>query len=81
MNSDGERKTTYIYQRVKYADAHYNLALAWERLDERRKALRHWDIYLKLDPSGPWASHAREQAKKILNREKLAIVWRGPKAH
>ncbi|MGB7189082.1 MAG: tetratricopeptide repeat protein [Acidobacteriaceae bacterium] len=60
----------------KYADAHYNLALAWERLDQRRRALRHWELYLKLDPAGPWANHARDQAKKILNREKLAIVWR-----
>jgi len=63
----------------KYADAHYNLALAWERLNERRRALRHWEIYLKLDPAGPWANHARDQAKKILDREKLAIVWRRAK--
>jgi tetratricopeptide (TPR) repeat protein len=60
----------------KYADAHYNLALAWERLNERRKSLRHWEIYLKLDPAGPWANHARAQAKKILEREKLSVVWR-----
>lgn len=60
----------------KYADAHYNLALAWERLNERRKALRHWEVYLKLDPVGPWANHARSQAKKILDRERLSIVWR-----
>jgi tetratricopeptide (TPR) repeat protein len=63
----------------KYADAHYNLALAWERLNERRRALRHWEIYLKLDPAGAWATHARGQAKKILDREKLFIVWRGTK--
>lgn len=61
----------------KYADAHYNLALAWERMNEPRKALKHWQIYLKLDPAGPWANHARGQAKKILGREKLAVVWRG----
>lgn len=60
----------------KYADAHYNLALAWERLNERRRALRHWQVYLKLDPAGPWANHARNQAKKIIEREKLSIVWR-----
>jgi tetratricopeptide (TPR) repeat protein len=60
----------------RYADAHYNLALAWERLNERRKALKHWEIYLKLDPAGPWANHARGQARKILDREKLAVVWR-----
>lgn len=60
----------------KYADAHYNLALALERLNERRRALRHWEIYLKLDPAGPWANHARGQARKILEGEKLTIVWR-----
>ncbi len=69
------------YQRAlalvpQYADAHYNLALAYERMKEPRKALRHWTIYMRLDPSGPWASHARGQAKKILGSERLAIVTR-----
>jgi hypothetical protein len=36
--------------------------------------LKHWEIYLKLDPAGPWANHARGQAKKILDREKLTII-------
>lgn len=62
----------------KYADAHYNLALAYERTGERRRALRHWTLYLKLDPVGPWATHARTQARKILSREKLTIVHRSP---
>jgi tetratricopeptide (TPR) repeat protein len=59
-----------------YADAHYNLALAYERTGQRRKALRHWSAYIKLDPIGPWATHARSQRSKILDREKLAIVHR-----
>ena len=71
-----EAYTTAIRLMPRYADAHYNLALAWERLNERRRALKHWQIYLKLDPTGPWASHAREQARKILEREKLTIVYR-----
>jgi len=62
-----------------YADAHYNLALAWERSNERRRALRHWIAYVKLDPVGPWSNHARLQIRKILDREELAIVWRRPK--
>ncbi len=62
----------------KYADAHYNLALAYERIGERRRALRHWTVYLKLDPVGPWANHARTQSRKILSREKLTIVHRSP---
>lgn len=59
-----------------YADAHYNLALAYERTGQRRKALRHWTAYIKLDPVGPWATHARGQRSKILDREKLSIVHR-----
>ncbi|GGH06842.1 tetratricopeptide repeat protein [Silvibacterium dinghuense] len=60
----------------KYADAHYNLALAYERRSERRRALRHWVAYVKLDPVGPWSNHARSRVKMILEREKLTIVWR-----
>lgn len=60
----------------QYADAHYNLALAYERRSEPRRALRHWTMYARLDPAGPWASHARGQAKKILGGERLAIVTR-----
>ena len=61
----------------RYADAHYNLALAYERQGQRRRALRHWMHYVRLDPAGPWSTHARSQARKILKSEKLAIVSRG----
>ncbi len=60
-----------------YADAHYNLALAFERKSERRRALKHWMTYVRLDPVGPWSTHAKGQAKKILAMEKLTIVCRG----
>ena len=61
----------------QYADAHYNLALAFERQGERRRALRHWMAYTRLDPIGPWAAHAKGQARKILAMERLSIVSRG----
>ncbi len=74
-------EATLAYQRAvslvpQYADAHYNLALAYERQSERRRALRHWLAYAKLDPVGPWSTHARQQARKILKLEKLSIVSR-----
>ena len=59
-----------------YADAHYNLALALERQGQRRRALRHWLIYTRLDPVGPWSAHARKQAQRTLKAEKLSIVSR-----
>lgn len=68
-----------IHLAATYADAHYNLALAYERSNERRRALRHWLAYARLDPVGPWANHARLQAKKILEREELKVVWRSAK--
>ncbi len=59
-----------------YADAHYNLALAYERKGERRRALRHWLTYVRLDPTGPWANHAKGQVRKTLSGERLTIVSR-----
>ena len=60
----------------RYADAHYNLALAYERKNQHRPALRHWQAYLRLDNRGPWADHARSQIRKLLSREKLSIAAR-----
>ncbi len=60
----------------KYADAHYNLALAYERTGEQRKALPHWMTYARLDPMGPWSSHARGQARRLIEAEHLQIVSR-----
>ena len=60
----------------RYADAHYNLALAYERKGQLRPALRHWEAYARLDKSGPWAEHARGRIRRLLEREKLTIAWR-----
>ena len=59
-----------------YADAHYNLALAYEKLREPRKALKHWQAYIKLDTSGPWSVHARSEIKRILQADGLRIVYK-----
>ncbi len=59
-----------------YADAHYNLALAFEKARQPRKALRHWQAYARLDTTGPWAIHARNQIKKILTADGLKVVAR-----
>lgn len=59
-----------------YADAHYNLALAYEKMKQPRRALRHWRLYTKLDTLGPWAVHARNQIQRILEGDKLRIVFR-----
>jgi len=57
-----------------YADAHYNLALAFEKIREPRKALKHWQAYVKLDTTGPWSVHARSQIQRILQADGLRLV-------
>jgi len=62
-----------------YADAHYNLALAYEKLKYPRKALVHWRAYVRLDTSGPWSIHAKNQIRKTLADEGLKVVYRRKK--
>ncbi|MGO9650246.1 MAG: tetratricopeptide repeat protein [Terriglobales bacterium] len=57
-----------------YGDAHYNVALAYEKIKQPRKALQHWRAYVKLDTVGPWAVHARNQIKRILQADGLKLV-------
>jgi tetratricopeptide (TPR) repeat protein len=59
-----------------YADAHYNLALAYEKMKQPRRALPHWRSYIKLDTASPWAIHARNQIQRILQSEGLKVVYR-----
>jgi tetratricopeptide (TPR) repeat protein len=60
-----------------YGDAHYNLALAYEKIKQPRKALKHWRAYVRLDSTGPWSVHARNQIRRILTGDSLRIVYRG----
>lgn len=57
-----------------YADAHYNIALAYERTRDSRKALMHWQAYVKLDTAGPWAIHAKNQIRRILDNDRLKLI-------
>jgi DNA-binding transcriptional MerR regulator len=47
-----------------FADAHFNLAMALEELGRFDAARTHWDSYLRLDPSGPWAEVARRHLRR-----------------
>jgi tetratricopeptide (TPR) repeat protein len=78
LNEAVEAYRTAIVISPSYADAHYNLALAYERLRRSRKALPHWRAYVKMDPVGAWSNYARGQIQKIVEAEKLQIVWRRP---
>ena len=78
LNEAVEAYRSAIAIAANYADAHYNLALAYERLRKPRKALAHWRAYVRMDPVGAWSNYARGQMQKILDNEKLRIVWRRP---
>ncbi len=67
--------STAIQLAPTYADAHYNLALAYERQRQPRRALEHWKTYVRLDRTGPWSVHARKQIARILEGDKLKMVF------
>ena len=46
-----------------FADAHFNLALALEELGQKERARPHWETYLRLEPSGPWAEVAQRHLR------------------
>ena len=70
---------TAIQLAPTYADAHYNLAIAHERQRQPRQALVHWKTYARLDRMGPWSVHARNQIARILEGDKLKMVFRRQK--
>jgi tetratricopeptide (TPR) repeat protein len=70
---------TAIQLAPTYADAHYNLALAYEHQKQPRQALAHWRAYTKLDRGGPWSVHARNRIARILEADKLKMVFRQQK--
>ena len=45
------------------ADAHLNLALAYERRREKELARKHLSLYLHYEPQGPWAEFARSRMR------------------
>jgi len=48
-----------------YADAHYNAALLYQGHGDSLKAVKHWRLYLKIDPSGYWAAIARRELSRL----------------
>jgi tetratricopeptide (TPR) repeat protein len=45
----------------EYADAHYNLAETLAQSGSPEEAVRHWEAYLRLDPSSTWAEVVRQR--------------------
>jgi tetratricopeptide (TPR) repeat protein len=56
-----------------HADVHFNLALAYERKNERRLAREQWGLYLRYAPNGPWADQARARLKQYGSKNKAAV--------
>jgi tetratricopeptide (TPR) repeat protein len=62
-----------------HPDVHFNLALAYEKRGNRRRAREQWTLYLRFAPSGPWAEQARARLRKYSRRKKeLPIPFRRP---
>ena len=43
----------------RFADAHFNLAMAYEQLGDTTEAKIFWKRYLEIEPTGTWADIAR----------------------
>ena len=43
------------------ADAHLNLALAYEKTGQKHNVIRHLSLYVRYEPNGPWADFARSR--------------------
>lgn len=50
---------------AQFADAHYNAALIYQSRRDALNAVRHWQQYLRLDPSGYWAGIARRELARL----------------
>ncbi len=63
-----------------HADVHFNLALAYEKKNERRLAREEWVLYLRYAPNGPWADQARARLGSQDSKRKAAspIPFRRP---
>ena len=48
-----------ILSDARFADAHFNLAMALEQAGLVGRAREHWRRYLELEPTGTWAEIAR----------------------
>src|SRR3974377_584283 len=70
---------TAIQLAPTYADARPHLAPAYERLGQPRLALQHWKTYAQLDRVGAWSVHARNRIERILDAEKLKMVYKRQK--
>jgi Tfp pilus assembly protein PilF len=42
-----------------FADAHFNLAMAYEHAGQPAKARPYWRSYIELEPSGTWTEIAK----------------------
>jgi tetratricopeptide (TPR) repeat protein len=46
------------------ADAHLNLALAYDSRGEKQRVLEHLSLYLRYEPDGTWADFARARMRE-----------------
>ena len=46
-----------------FADAHFNLAMAYEQAGRSGDARPHWQMYVRIEPVGPWTEIAEEHLK------------------
>lgn len=73
LQEAAEHYRTALQLAPAYPEPHFNLALVYCKLGDRR-ALQHWQAYVRLEPNHPDANHARAEITRLLRRSGLTIV-------
>ncbi len=71
LEEAAEHYATALRHCPHYADAHYNLALTEERRLHWSAAAKHWQAYLQLDSTSPWARIARLKFRQLTEPAKV----------
>jgi CHAT domain-containing protein/Tfp pilus assembly protein PilF len=57
------------------AEAHFNRALALERLSLTKDAAAAWEQYLEIDSESPWAEEARHRRRQLIETTSYEQKW------
>jgi tetratricopeptide (TPR) repeat protein len=63
-----------IQHTPQMADAHLNLALAYEKAGQPAEGLRHYGLYLRYEPQGPWADFARRRLETTRPSSSIKVI-------
>ena len=61
-----ERFVVALDNDPSFADAHFNIAMALEQSGRSNDARAHWQMYVRIEPVGPWTDIAQEHLRGLV---------------